>query len=56
MVEPQPIKRQPLEQIKAATLSYNMFGWRYIPKVGVPGAELSQPILYPQGLKVNVPG
>jgi acetoacetate decarboxylase len=53
MVEPQPVEGQPLEQIKAGSLNYNMFGWRYIPKVGIPGAELSQPILYPQGMKIN---
>jgi acetoacetate decarboxylase len=53
MTEPQPVDGQPLEQIKAGSLHYNMFGWRYIPKVGAPGAELSQPILYPQGMKVN---
>jgi acetoacetate decarboxylase len=29
------------------------FGWRYIPKVGGPGADLSQPILYPQSIEVK---
>ncbi|MHB9074575.1 MAG: hypothetical protein ACYC6G_13735 [Desulfobaccales bacterium] len=29
------------------------FGWRYIPKVGGPGADLSQPILYPQCTEVT---
>jgi acetoacetate decarboxylase len=53
MVGSQSVEGQLLEQIKAGSLSYNMFGWRYIPKVGAPGAELSQPILYPQGMKIN---
>ena len=26
----------------------NLFGWRYVPKVGRPGADLSQPIEFPQ--------
>lgn len=30
-----------------------LFGWRYIPKVGGPGADLSQPILYPQSTEIN---
>lgn len=25
----------------------NLFGWRYVPKVGRPGADLSQPIEFP---------
>jgi acetoacetate decarboxylase len=53
MVGAQPVDGQALEQIKAGSANYNIFGWRYIPKVGGPGAELSQPILYPQGMKVN---
>lgn len=28
----------------------NLFGWRYVPKVGRPGADLSQPIEFPQQL------
>ena len=39
--------------IKAANASYSMIGWRYIPKVGGPGADLSQPVLYPQGMTVT---
>lgn len=53
MIGAQPVSEQQLEQIKAASLNFNAFGWRYIPKVGVPGAELSQPILYPQGMKIS---
>jgi len=53
MVIAEPVDERALEQIKAGITNYNNFGWRYIPKVGGPGAELSQPILYPQGMKVN---
>ena len=34
-------------QVKALDREVNAFGWRYIPKVGGPGADLSQPILFP---------
>lgn len=42
-----------LEYIKSMSLSSNTIGWRYIPKVGAPGAELSQFILYPQGMEIK---
>ena len=29
-------------------------GWRYIPKVGAPGADLSQPALFPMRSEPNV--
>lgn len=41
------------EQVKALSLNLNTIGWRYIPKIGAPGAELSQFILYPQGMEVE---
>ncbi len=41
------------EQVKALSLNLDTIGWRYIPKVGAPGAELSQFILYPQGMEVK---
>lgn len=53
MVGAQPVDARALEQIKSDSANYNVFGWRYIPKVGGPGADLSQPILYPQGMKVS---
>lgn len=31
-------------------ISLNCLHWRYIPKVGGPGADLSQPVLFPQRL------
>ena len=42
-----------LDAIKSGFSSVNTIGWRYIPKVGAPGAELSQFILYPQGMEVK---
>lgn len=48
-----PVEGKQLELAKAGALSYNMFGYRVIPNVGAPGVELSQPILYPQGFKLN---
>ena len=53
MEDPQPLDAATLEMAKAASASYYMIGWRYIPKVGCPGAELSQPVLYPQGMTVT---
>ena len=34
-------------QVKALECDVNALGWRYVPKMGGPGAEVSQPILYP---------
>lgn len=33
--------------VKALHADVNSLGWRYIPKVGAAGADLSQPILFP---------
>lgn len=44
MTGPKPMDE---EQVKALGTDSNSFGWRYIPKVGAPGADLSQPILFP---------
>ena len=52
LTQPQPVEGPEFEMIKAANASYSMIGWRYIPKVGGPGADLSQPILYPQVMTV----
>jgi hypothetical protein len=41
---PRPIGE---DQVKALTIDINCIGWRYIPKVGGPGADLNQPILFP---------
>jgi len=42
-----------LDAIRSGFSSLNTIGWRYIPKVGAPGAELSQFVLYPQGMNVE---
>ena len=42
-----------LDAARSQFKSMNTIGWRYIPKVGKPGAELSQFILYPQGVDID---
>lgn len=42
-----------LEAVRAGCATMNTIGWRYIPRVGAPGAELSQFVLYPQGMEVH---
>lgn len=42
-----------LDAARAQQKSINTIGWRYIPKVGKPGADLSQFILYPQGVDID---
>jgi acetoacetate decarboxylase len=42
-----------LAELKASSSTINTLGWRYIPKVGGPGADLSQPILYPQSAEIH---
>jgi acetoacetate decarboxylase len=56
MTVPRPVEGQQLAQMKALAAEMKPFGWRYIPKVGGPGAELNQPILYPQGFSFTAPG
>jgi len=41
------------EQVTALHMDVNSLGWRYIPKVGSPGADLSQPILFPMRSEPN---
>jgi hypothetical protein len=48
-----PVDEQLLAEMQTFATTINAFGWRYIPKVGGPGADLSQPILYPQGSQVH---
>jgi len=48
-----PITGPDLEVLKSQFVSMNTLGWKYIPKVGAPGAELSQFVLYPQGMEVE---
>jgi len=41
------------DRIQAALGSMNTLGWRYIPKINGPGADLSQFILFPQRMEVE---
>jgi len=52
MLGAKPVDEQTLKNIKGSVTTINALGWRYIPKVGAPGADLSQPILYPQGAEI----
>lgn len=45
-----PLGEQELAKMK--TVPMDAIGWRYIPKVGGPGADLSQPIFFPQECEV----
>lgn len=45
-----PVTEQELARMK--TMPMDAIGWRYIPKVGGPGADLSQPIFFPQECEV----
>nr|WP_282730817.1 acetoacetate decarboxylase family protein [Methanobacterium alcaliphilum] len=47
------IEGDDLELLKSEFKTMNTLGWRYIPKVGAPGADLSQFVLYPQGLELE---
>jgi hypothetical protein len=49
----QPVEEQELAQMKALSAERKLFGWRYIPKVGGPGAALNQAILYPQRVELD---
>jgi hypothetical protein len=37
----------PEEQVRAFPVEQNAMGWRYVPKIGAPGAEVSQATLFP---------
>ncbi|MGO9569513.1 MAG: acetoacetate decarboxylase family protein [Desulfomonilaceae bacterium] len=53
MTGAQPLEGEKLAQLKSLGADRNLFGWRYIGKVGGPGPDLSQPILYPQSTEIN---
>jgi len=42
-----------LDELRSQLSSLNTLGWRYIPKVGAPGSDLSQFILYPQAMEIE---
>jgi acetoacetate decarboxylase len=53
MHEAQPMDAPKLAKMKASPIEKVLFGWRYIPKIGGPGADLSQPTFYAQSLEVD---
>ncbi len=53
MFEPQPLTGTKLEQMRSKALKLNQLGWRYIPKIGGPGADLNQQTLYPQSFQIQ---
>jgi hypothetical protein len=48
-----PMAGKDLERAKLQFRSLEAIGWRFIPKVGAPGADLSQFILFPHGMEVD---
>jgi acetoacetate decarboxylase len=48
-----PLTGKELEQEKLQFRPQDLIGWRYIPKVGAPGADLSQFIHFPQWMEVE---
>ena len=52
-VEKEDIPQEALDEINAASASNHWLGWRYIPKVSGPGAEISQLITYPQASQIK---
>lgn len=48
-----PITGRDLDRMKSSMGSMNTLGWRYIPKINGPGADLSQFILFPQRMEVE---
>lgn len=53
MYDPKPVEGADLAALRESKGAYNLLTWRYIPKVSGTGAELSQPILYPQGMEIK---
>lgn len=48
-----PMTGKDLEHAKSQIKPLDLIGWRYIPKVGAPGADLSQFIHFPQWMEVE---
>ncbi|MCC7468834.1 MAG: acetoacetate decarboxylase family protein [Burkholderiaceae bacterium] len=51
--EKSPVTGNDLERMKDQIRSLDLIGWRYIPKVGAPGADLSQFIYFPQWMELE---
>ena len=48
-----PMTGKELEQAKLQFRPQDLIGWRYIPKIGAPGADLSQFVHFPQWMEVE---
>ena len=48
-----PLAGEALESLQAGMATLNTIGWRYIPRINGPGADLSQFVLFPQGMEIE---
>lgn len=48
-----PLTGEALENLRAGMATLNTIGWRYIPRINGPGADLSQFVLFPQGMEIE---
>ena len=48
-----PLSGEALEEVRAGMATLNTIGWRYIPRINGPGGDLSQFVLFPQGLDLE---
>lgn len=53
MFDPQPFSQNDLDKIILSSKKSNVFGYRYIRKVGAAGFDLCQPVLYPQSADIE---
>lgn len=47
------VPQEAIDEMNVGSASFNWLGWRYIPKVNGPGAEISQLTNFPQGIKTK---
>lgn len=48
-----PLTGEVLYSLRAGMATLNTIGWRYIPRINGPGADLSQFVLFPQGMEIE---
>lgn len=48
-----PLAERGLGEVRAGMATLNTIGWRYIPRINGPGADLSQFVLFPQRLDLE---
>lgn len=53
MENPQPLDAESLSKMKDQSENMLTFGWRYIPRVGAAGADISQPVTYPASMIIR---